>query len=477
MFSRRLISGFALCICVLFLTSCGGEYLPEKYLYKARVKKQQLNPRKADEKAYQSVIDAFRKVTNKWPLSSKAADAHYEIAQLLVMQNKYDKARNELETLMINFSNRTELAADAKFAIGQLYEKEGSFDKAFEVYTEVYNTYPLTKKGLYTPLYIAELYKKLKRFQDATDAYSEALLHYSKVIQDLGEIKMAAVVQNYRALTYASQGLWKEAVAAWEIIPQKYPNSLLVAPTLLTLGEVYFIKLKERTKSLEIYESIIDKFPGTKFALRATVKIVQINFFTGSYAEAIAWCNTLYQMAGNDDELKAQALTIKARCMEKEGEWQSAEEIYEKIMSDYPNTQAALRVPMFMALHYEGMEDESEADVIYDNAISEYKKIIEDTEKSDQVRQNAFDLMNMVYAKQQNWDKIINNLQGVIDNEELTDNRKARALFLMGYIKQYRIKNNDAAKEIYDTFIEKYPEHPYRKAVEAQLSLIEKDIS
>ena len=154
--ARYFLKNYCFAIAIIVLASvvisgCGGDYLPEKYLYKARQKLSAIDVEHATPEELAPVIKAFRIVTDRWPLSKMASDAHYEIAKLYVAQEQYINARKELETIEVNFSNKSELSADAKFAVGQIYEEEGAIDQAILTYKELYDLYPYTRKGLYAP--------------------------------------------------------------------------------------------------------------------------------------------------------------------------------------------------------------------------------------------------------------------------------------------------------------------------------------
>jgi len=471
------IKKYILFINILFILvafyGCGGDYLPEKYLYKARINKQKIDIKSASNEQIDNIISEFHIVTKKWPLSKKAAEAHFEIANLYVAKKEFINAKKELENIVINFSNNAELAADAKFAIGQLYEiEQDDIEKAINSYKELYDLYPLTKKGLYSPLYIAEFYKRNNDIERSNKAYEEAIKHYLRKIEEFGEIKLSAVLQNYIALTYASQGKWQKAVDNWEIIPQKYTQSLLVLPTLITLGEIYFVKLKERSKAIEKYNEVYEKYPLTRFALQSVIKLIQIYFYTDDYENTKKWCKILIERAKGNKELQAQGKTIIARTLEKEGKWDEAEKIYDEIMNSYSETATALRVPIFMALHYQTEEKSDEVQRIYENALNHYEKILQDKDSSLNVKQNAFDLTNIVYAKQENWEAIIKRMNKISESNDIDNYKRARALFVTGYIYQHKLNNNKKALEIYNKFLDLYKNHPFKKVVLEQMKEI-----
>jgi len=179
-------------------------------------------------------------------------------------------------------------------------------------------------------------------------------------------------------------------------------------------------------------------------------------------------------MAPNNRELVAQAKTIIARCNEKEGKWADAEQLYQAIMTEYADTAASLRVPLFMALHFKDGEQTEEAQKVYASALESYEKIITDTAAPDYLKKNAFDLTNVIYAQQENWEQIISNLTKRAEDPSVNADQQARALYIAGFILQTKVMDINRARTLYTQFMERYAKHPLVNAVKRQLAELEK---
>ena len=88
---------------------------------------------------------------------------------------------------------------------------------------------------------------------------------------------------------------------------------------------------------------------------------------------------------------------------------------------------------------------------------------------SDEIRQNAFDLTNIIYAKQENWDAIIEKMEKIENNKSIDKYKRARALFVIGFIYQHKLNNKEKAIEVYNEFLSSHPTHPFKKSVQMQM--------
>jgi tetratricopeptide (TPR) repeat protein len=458
------------CTFLLFI-ACGGDYLAEKYLFKANQLVKNVDLQTISDDQFNKIVKAYEIVTNKWPLSTMSADAHFALANMYVVKKMNDRARQELETIILNFSKNSEIASNARFLFGQTYEIENDLVNADKIYSELYEILPTTKRGLMAPIYIAEMYKKNKDIENSNLAYDKALKHYANKFTELSQIKSGAIFKNYIALCYASQGLWNKAIEEWEDLVRLFPDIVLVAPTYLTLGDLYYSKLHERSKAIDAYNKVISGFKNSEFEFQARAKLVQIYFVTGEYDSTIEQALLLKERAQND-EIKAQVHVIIARAYEKKGNWSKAESEYNYIVENYDETVASLKVPLLLAQHYLGEEDNTEAERIYNDALNNYRNVMQDEQLSGAMRENALDMMTMINAHQENWSQIIIDMNMIYLNQNESENKRSRALFIMAFINQNKLNNSVEALVLYEKFINEYPHHPFINAVNKQIEKI-----
>ncbi|MFC1809020.1 tetratricopeptide repeat protein [Candidatus Omnitrophota bacterium] len=452
------------------------DYLVEKYSVLAQTRLQRMDILASSDEAIESVIDAFRKAIAYNPVSGKAGLIHFNIARIYVMRKNYDKAMEELKKVSLNFARNSKLGSEAQFQVGRIYEVQGKWDEAVSAYKKVHEDYALTQRGLYVPLYIAEQYKKMGKEEEAQEAYANALKKYEKLIGELGNITQTAILVNYVALTYASQGMWDPAVEKWEEILLKYPESPLVARTLLILGEMYANQLGNKEKAIEKYNRVLNEYAETDLAHQAELRLLQLHFFTGDYKKAREWCLRILNEKKDDEEVQSETLLLLARTHEKEGTWAEAEKVYNSVVERYPTSSAALRVPIITAKHYQEIGQNKRANEIYATAKIKYERLIKEEPESPKVL-DAQDLISLIYVNQEDWGGLVQHLD-ILLNELKEKPRHAQLLFLKGYITQTKMDNADEARKIYETFLSTYPEkHPLTGTVNQQITLLNEAVS
>ena len=461
---------------VVYLSLYGSRtYLLEKEQFKAQQMIQALNGREPTTAELDRVIAQLEKAIAKSPLSSAAAQLHFTIARLYYgIAKDYPKAIDELKKVLLNFSNSPQFATEARFQMGKMYEMQDNWDAALKVYKDIYEYHPLSQKGLYTPLYIAEAYKARGQDAEAKEAYQAALNQYNKLLAQLGDISDSAIVMNYIALVYASEGLWEKAAEQWEAIVKKYEKSPIIPATLMTLGEVYANRLKERTKAIEAYTRVIADYPESDLALQAHIRLIQLYFATSDYANARLWCEKLLanEKAKDNRVLRAETSLLLARSYEKEGNWAEADRIYNTVTKEYADTAAAMRVPLIRAKHFQDDAQLDEANRLYQEAMVEYQRVVAQHPDS-RVAVNAQDLMSLIYVNKQDWPGLITHVDSLLKETKEGTQRHAQLLFLKGNILRTKLNEPEAAKAVYNQFLVLYGDQPLADTVAKQLAELE----
>jgi tetratricopeptide (TPR) repeat protein len=445
------------------------DYLVEKYGVKAQAMLEKMDLTTATDEEVLAVIAAFEKAIAKSPLSGRAGKLHFNIARIYVLRQQYDQAVEEMRKVIRNFSRNGKLASEAHFQIGRIYEVQDKWPEAVKAYEEIYENYSLSQRGLYIPLYLAERFKMMGQNEQAAEYYEKALKHYEKLIIDLGNITQTAILVNYVALTYGSQELWDKAVEKWQELIATYKESPLVGPTLLTLGEVYATRIKDDVKAIESYNQVVERYPGTDYATQAGFRLLQLYFFRGDYTKAREWCLQIVDKQKDNQELASEATLLLARTYEKEGNWEEAEKIYDKVTQEFSTSLAALRVPIIKAKHYQEVEQIELANSIYSSAMLDYQRLIADNPDAP-IAVDAQDLISLVYVNQENWNGLIEHLNALLAKVEGTP-RYPQLLFLKGYITQTKLNDREAARALYEQFLAEYSDdHPLSATVRKQLA-------
>ncbi|MEK6567868.1 MAG: tetratricopeptide repeat protein, partial [Candidatus Omnitrophota bacterium] len=144
-------------------------------------------------------------------------------------------------------------------------------------------------------------------------------------------------------------------------------------------------------------------------------------------------------------------------CYEKQGDWEGVTRVYAEIKASYPDTAAALSIPLFIAQHHQKENRPAEAESSFKEAILEYEKIIKRDPHSPLAAQ-AWDLISLTYLSQQKWDKAVDSLR-VLSEAYPDDIRAPKAMFTMAIIYRRQLRDPRKAKEAFEKFVQKYPGH------------------
>ncbi len=448
-------------------SACDKNYLSEKAFYKAGQEAKKLDLNNAGSADIDNVIRLYRVVVKKYPLTKKAAEAHFIIANLLIKDKRYNQARDELKNIVLNFHDNKKLASEAMKLTAISFLLEGNVESAVAEYKKIMEEYPLTEIGLKAPMSVVEIYKKMSDEDAVKKVYAEGIEFYDKLLGKLGPISASAVVANYKALFLYSKGDTEGAVSVWEDIIASYEKSPIIPVVAIGLGDLYAGKLKDGNKAIEKYRFVIDNYPGTVYEVNAYRKLLKFYYSRGTYQLAYDTAEKLYGLVkGKDKNFEAEAKLAMARIYEKMGEWGKCEAVLDEIASSYQDTPAALKVPLIMISHYLGRSDGERADAVSSEALKNFEKILGGGESSQFMKDQAFDIGLVMGAQTKNWEGVAELMRKLYENKSADEKSRARALFTMGYLYDKKLNNAEKAKFYYDKLKTEFPKAPYLKLME-----------
>jgi len=286
---KTLLALCGLCF-IACLAGCSRQYSAEKLYWQAEQTARKVQAEKKgtelSSEEIEVIINSYRKVVEKCPLTAPALRAQLIITQAYLSQEEFEKAQQELIKITQDYRN---VAPQARFMVGNIYEQQGDWDKAVIEYEKVMDLYSATTPGLQTPIYIAKHYQEENQLSKAGDAYVEAVRRYKQNINDYSGTSLEPAIRNYLGMTYYHQGKWTDAVDVWQGIARDYPDSLFSFQLPLFIAEHY---LKEKqvpraeklfAASIERYQKIIEEKPNTPQAITAQ------DFISRSYLLQKKW--------------------------------------------------------------------------------------------------------------------------------------------------------------------------------------------
>jgi len=187
-------------------------------------------------------------------------DAYYRVG-------KFDEAVVYLE----DFNKRSKTSREDEYQLGYAYYKVGYYDKAIRQFDRVSRT--KDKLGQTALYHIAECYIKMDDLNKARMAFgSAAELDYDAEIQE-------DALYNYAVMWYkVDYNPYNEAIKAFELFLEKYPNSKRKSDVYEYLVNVY-----SSTKKYKEALASLDKLPSLDVKLKTAYQIIAFNMGVEEY--------------------------------------------------------------------------------------------------------------------------------------------------------------------------------------------------
>ena len=251
----------------LLLSGCGqDQYSIERKYYQAKKQADIIfnNPHATPPNELQKAVDTFNKLILEHPKSNLAVEARFKIADLYIATEEYDKARSQLDKIIKIYAKFQPICAQAVFLKGNSYEAQNRWEAALDQYKKVIDNYPLTLKGVETPIYIAQHYKVKFQPDNMVEAYKQAIAHYDGLAGKYPLTPFALRLHILSAECYAELKDWKNVINTFDAILEIYKGKVKMDGILLNLAMVYDHGLKDKAKAKEILEKIIRDYPESR---------------------------------------------------------------------------------------------------------------------------------------------------------------------------------------------------------------------
>ncbi|HMD13655.1 MAG TPA: tetratricopeptide repeat protein, partial [Bacteroidota bacterium] len=176
------------------------------------------------------------------PITVEQQHAGFHLAELDYFQLHFNDALTKLKTLT---ANPTSDAANDAIAL-QIFIQENRQpnDSALSAFTG------------------AELLRRQRKFPDALDRLQQIVQQFPSngIIDDA--FIMTGDIQT-------QQGRYNDAIATYDSLMRKFPESISIDRTLMKTAQVYHIGLNNSAKAIETYQKLLEKFPNSIYANEA----------------------------------------------------------------------------------------------------------------------------------------------------------------------------------------------------------------
>ena len=213
------------------------------------------------------------------------------------------------------------------------------------------------------------------------------------------------------------------------------------------MGDEY-AKALNYDKAGALYQYVIANWPDSEYEMWARTGVVKLDICLGNDANVQPALDELIADFNDHSEIPNILLLISERYFYKHS-YQRATELWELILRKYPESSVIGEIIYPLAVCYEKLEDEP-------NAIKYFTKLVEQHPNGQYAYRASYRLA-ILYRRQGNYDQAIYWFQQqrrLYSNEPYRD----RALYCEGLIYLYKLKDYEKAAEIFQEYIDTYPD-------------------
>jgi len=164
---------------------------------------------------------------------------------------------------------------------------------------------------------------------------------------------------------------WRRAILAYRTVPLIAPYGEAVAESMLKRGDIYFRELDNPLMASSIYRSVLDKYPASLEAARASVYLAEVEESEKNYARAVLQLEDTAKRFPFS-EIRMDCYRRIARLYtERLDDPQKAVLFYERHVSEYPeDLRSAELLIKIGELHEKKMKN-------YADAVGAYRRLVE----------------------------------------------------------------------------------------------------
>ncbi|MFI0347960.1 MAG: outer membrane protein assembly factor BamD [Chthoniobacterales bacterium] len=215
--------------------------------------------------------------------ASESAPAELAAAQNKASSGSLEKAIADYRRIVRSHPFSKE-ASTAQFAVAQLLKQKGDFDASFKAYTYLLQKYPETphfEEAVAEQVKISNAFLQGRRVKflglPAFSGIEKAQDMYETILSIAPYSKYAALTQFNLGLALERQGKANEAIASYQKLIDKYPNSSIGDDALYQIGYVY-MRLGTAGKSQDLsalkeaqnnFQDFLVQYPNSEKSLQA----------------------------------------------------------------------------------------------------------------------------------------------------------------------------------------------------------------
>lgn len=401
-------------------------------------------------------------------------------SKILSYINKPDALEKTIEAVE-GYSKGNLVEFDYLYA--RLLMEKGELDKAFEVYLEIDKKQNNLGADLYNFANFAYMEKEYelaaKVFNEVIQLYpsspviSSAKLGYAKTMEEALNKKFASNDNSWKPF-YKTEKMNNEeidkVVEGYNELVDLYPHTEVAGESLLRIGRIYLYKKDDLSSAESYFSRVVKDYSNSRFIFDAYKELAEINILNDDLNIAEQNLQNIVEnnRAGEDQKNPARYELAKVKFYN--GDFSSAKNHLNEVLNNLKDNIANDAIDLSLLLNT-NMNDSSNllkfakaeklvAQRKYEQASTLFKEIASSN-------QQGFVLQNRAEIREAEIELAMGSLEGSISvlleiSAKQEKNIYAdRAVFLLGRIYQYGLKDDIKATEMYESLLAKFPNSLY----------------
>lgn len=222
----------------------------------AGIEQNYLDDYAAAEESYMKFVDLYE----NHPL---AASAQLGIGMALYYEKKYNRARDELTAAEHFKGAGYDAQAEATYYRARSFEKQNDWQRALGEFSYLRANYPISRRGMEAPMYVAGYYQSKGESRLATEAFDDAEEDYRKLM-DIYSARSDIVARAtwFLARCFRMQKRWEEAVDLLKTLATRYPQTPEGYSAIPLAAEILSSKLNKPKDAAAMIKLFIENYPG-----------------------------------------------------------------------------------------------------------------------------------------------------------------------------------------------------------------------
>lgn len=262
------------------IAGCGNDrYVMEKRFWQAQKQMESIfqNPDASPPRELARIVNIQEAFSKKYPKTTLAVAAQFNIARLYIVKKEYSKARQQLQKIMQAYSRAPIVITEAIFLIGNSYEIEDKWSLALEQYKKIMQRYPTTRRGLDIPLYLGQHYKVKYQPDKMIAAFKDASAHYMKLSQQYSDTPFGYTTGILAVNCYVAVNDWQNALSTLDAMAQQYRFKMPVDALYMEMAGVYLRGFKDKGKAKEMLGKVLKEYPKGRYYKAAEAFLKELN--------------------------------------------------------------------------------------------------------------------------------------------------------------------------------------------------------